>query len=225
MKKVILLLLLSSSLFSDSILFAQKEIKTFEFIYVAHNMDTPITTLINKLHDLYYTKVSEYEAKEVDACIFYLAKGHTPKIVTVNLGVDENSPNDNREKIEEWLSELNKPDYRVEPYSDVDSIIKIFNQYDFLNETGHLKYEKIKFNFYVDNEFWEGGYNEDLIARLYWILGLERFKNDYEFEWRVWCSEKLHKKLEDEEFYFGETNWGDINNDFRPLLLKSDDEY
>lgn len=225
MKKVFLLLLLSSSLFSDSILFAQKKIKTFEFIYVAHNMDTPITTLINKLHDLYYTKVSEYEAKEVDACIFYLAKGHTPKIVTVNLGADENLPNNNREKIEEWLSELNKPDYRVEPYSDVDSIIKIFNQYDFLNETGHLKYEKIKFNFYVDNEFWEGGYNESLIARLYWILGLDRFKDNFEFEWRVWCSEKLHKKLEDEEFYFGETNWGDINNDFRPLLLKGDDEY
>ena len=64
-------------------------------------MDTPITTLINKLHDLYYTKVSEYEATEVDACIFYLAKGYSPKIVTVNLDADENLSNDNQEKIEE----------------------------------------------------------------------------------------------------------------------------
>lgn len=218
MKKFFFLLLFVSSLLSDNILFAQKTIKTFEFIYVANDKDTPVATLINKLHDLYYTKVSEYNANEVDACIFYLAKGYTPKIVTVNL------PNeDNNEKIEDWLAELNKLDFSVEPYFDVDSIIKILNKYDFLSETGQIKYEKVKFNFYVENEFWENGFNESLIARLYWILGLDRFKNDYEFEWRVWCSEKFYEKVQDEGIYFGEKNLGEINNDFRPMLLKEND--
>ena len=36
------------------------------FIYVANDKDTPVATLINKLHDLYYTKVSEYNANEVE---------------------------------------------------------------------------------------------------------------------------------------------------------------
>jgi len=218
MKKIFFLLLFVSSLLSDNILFAQKTIKTFEFIYVANDKDTPVATLINKLHDLYYTKVSEYNANEVDACVFYLAKGYTPKIVTVNL------PNeDNNEKIEDWLAELNKLDFSIEPYFDVDSIIKILNKYDFLSETGQIKYEKVKFNFYVENEFWEKGFNESLIARLYWILGLDRFKNDYEFEWRVWCSEKLYEKVQDEGIYFGEKNLGEINKDFRPMLLKEND--
>lgn len=218
MNKFFFLLLFVSSLLSDNILFAQKTIKTFEFIYVANDKDTPVATLINKLHDLYYTKVSEYNANEVDACVFYLAKGYTPKIVTVNL------PNeDNNEKIEDWLAELNKLDFSVEPYVDVDSIIKILNKYDFLSETGQIKYEKVKFNFYVENEFWENGFNESLIARLYWILGLDRFKNDYEFEWRVWCSEKFYEKVQDEGIYFGEKNLGEINKDFRPMLLKEND--
>ena len=34
----------------------------------------------------------------------------------------------NNEKIEDWLAELNKLDFSIEPYFDVDSIIKILNK-------------------------------------------------------------------------------------------------
>ena len=110
--------------------YAQKELI---FVYIAHDRTTPSACLSERMQTL----CDQGERYEGFSYIFYLANEDQPKIVTLNL------PSDNRGDFQKLIiEELNdKIEHSVNIGFDTDSIIDIFYQNDFLDETGKLKYE------------------------------------------------------------------------------------
>lgn len=187
--------------------YAQKDLT---FVYIAHDRTTPSACLSERLQEL-CNQGEEFGYP----CIFYLANEDQPKIVTLNL------PGDNRGDFQKLIiEELNdKIEHPVNIGFDTDSIIDIFCQNDFIDETGNLKYETVTWDFYIGEQFWSDRYHERFIAKLYWVMGFDRLK-EQEFSWRIWGHnefvEKLPKYTNSEEplpLYFGSKNLAKINND------------
>lgn len=207
MKKLNLILFVLFTLLGYGSLFAQKEIRTLTFVYIVHDRTTPVNSLAEKLEEFY----NQGQRFPENAYIFYLANRNRPNVVTQNL------PNDNSKDFETLiLGELqNRLEHNINVGYDVDSIIDIFNQNDFLNETGNLKYESVIWDFYVTEDFWASKNHESLIAKLYWIMDIAKLK-EQDFRFQIRCSKDLFRKIENETQNFGIKNLANINNDLYP---------
>ena len=56
-------------------------------------------------------------------------------------------------------------------------IVEIINQNDFLDAEGNPTYTSVTFYWYINPDFWQFLYNEELIASLYFNLELNRYQN------------------------------------------------
>ena len=143
---------------------AQKQ--SFEFYYIAHDRTTPVSDLCSRLEQVYETALS-YEDYAV---IFYLPNYDAPITVKVNL------PGDNRKDFKNIISELRlKPSHEIFADVDYQNIINLINAHDFIDDAGTPAYTSVLFCWYVTPDFWQFNYNEELIARLYFNLELEKF--------------------------------------------------
>lgn len=161
MKKLFVIIL--TVLMSVSVL-AQKQ--SLEFYYIAHDRTTPVADLCNRLEQVYETALS-YEDYAV---IFYLPNYDAPITVKLNL------PGDNRDDFKNIISELRlKPSHEIFADVDYDNIINIINKHDFIDENGEPTYSSVLFCWYVNPDFWQFNYNEELIATLYFNLELDKY--------------------------------------------------
>ena len=181
---------------------AQKVNSDFYFIYIAHDRATPVQRLSKALQDLYDDAV-----KYGHSCIFYLANNDAPYVVNIN------TENDNRNEFSnQIIAELqNKIAHGINPRFDVDNIVAMFNENDYLLNDQELKYTSVTWNFYTSEWFWKEGYNESLIASLYWIMGVENTQ-DLDFYFNVFHSSDDELELED-GLAFGRRNLLNINTD------------
>lgn len=160
--------LLYTVLFLTASLAGFAQTQTLEFYYIAHDRTTPVNDLCSRLESVYETAMSY----EDFAVIFYLPNYNEPKIVKMNL------PGDNRDEFKTIISELRLKSAH-EIYADVDynTIMDLFNQHDFIDESGNPKFLSVLFLWYVNPDFWQFKYNEKLIASLYFNLELDKYKN------------------------------------------------
>lgn len=182
---------------------AQKTNKDFYFIYIAHDRTTPVQRLSKTLQEIYDGAV-----KYGHSCVFYLANNESPYIVNVNIG------NDNRNDFDAMIiGELqNKLSHGISPRFDLDAIVNMFNSNDYLLSEQELKYISVTWNFYTNEWFWNEGYNESLIASLYWIMDIDKTE-ELDFYFNVYHSE--NDKLElDDKLLFGVKNLSNINEGF-----------
>lgn len=181
---------------------AQKINSDFYFIYIAHDRATPVQRLSKILQGLYDDAV-----KYGHSCVFYLANNDIPYIVNVN------TKNDNRNDFSlKIIAELqNKIAHGINPRFDVDNIVTMFNENDYLLGEQELKYASVTWNFYTSEWFWKEGYNESLIASLYWIMGVENTQ-DLDFYFNVFHSSDDELEFED-GLVFGKKNLLNINAD------------
>ena len=182
---------------------AQKTNKDFYFIYIAHDRTTPVQRLSRTLQEIYDGAV-----KYGHSCVFYLANNESPYIVNVNIG------NDNRNDFDAMIiGELqNKLSHGISPRFDLDAIVNMFNSNDYLLSEQELKYISVTWNFYTNEWFWNEGYNESLIASLYWIMDIDKTE-ELDFYFNVYHSE--NDKLElDDKLLFGVKNLSNINEGF-----------
>jgi len=179
---------------------AQKVNKDFYFVYIAHDRTTPVQRLSRILQEMYDDAV-----KYGHACVFYLANNQSPNIVCVNIG------NDNRKDFGAMIiGELqNKPSHDISPRFDLETIVNVFNQDDFLLNIQELKYTSVTWNFYTSEWFWNGGYNESLMASLYWIMEVDKMQ-ELDFYFNVYHSEDDELEV-DETLLFGVKNLSAIN--------------
>lgn len=139
------------------------------FIYINHTTDTPVQMLCERLDNEFKS------AKRFNKpLIIYLANGKNSYIAKV--GVDK-ADTDAYDNIIRALQE--RRFHNVAPKTDVLNIIDIFNHNDFLTEEGSLKYKSMTWEFYINQEFWDANYNEQIIARLYYALDLANFRDDF----------------------------------------------
>lgn len=200
------ILTLLALLLGTNIIFAQEEVRTLKFVYIAHDHTVPTNCLAKELKGLYDIGW-EFER---NAYIFYLANGNTPNIVTLNL--PDNNSSDFEKLILEELQIKQEHDIIVEV--DLDTIVDIFNKYDFIDQNGKLKYQSVDWTFYVGERFWNLGYHESLIAKLYWIMELDKLK-EQEFSWAIYCNKSLYEETKDGGFW-GTRNLANISDNFYP---------
>lgn len=162
MRKILFLLALSVICVA-----ASAQSKSFEFYYIAHDRETPVADLCDRLEEAY-----EMTRRYDDiAAIFYLPNFNEPKVVKVNL------PGDNREDFDNLLSELRlKVSHEIFPEHDYAAILDLINEHDFVDEYGDPAYTSVTFSWYINREFWLFGYNEDIIASLYFVLELDKYE-------------------------------------------------
>lgn len=164
MKRIYLILLFLSSVMP---LCAQESAtnQDLSFIYVAHDENTPVQTLVSRLKDIYTDALNYPEER---AAIFYLPNGAYPIVVQMNTG------NDNRAAFGELIDELqSKRSHDVDRDTDLTRIQSIFAENDILNSDGTPRYHSVDWTYYVNSTFWNLGNHEYIIASLFWIMEME----------------------------------------------------
>lgn len=164
MKKYIILLLISML---STTVFAQYQ--TLEFYYIAHDRSVPVEELIDRL-EYTYENALMYDN---NAVIFYFPNFDDHIEVIVNL------PGDNRDEFDKILIELrDKGAHDNYAVYDYDAIMSLISRYDFLTEEGEYKYSSVTFCWYVTPSFWLWNCNESLIAKLYFTLELDKYRDN-----------------------------------------------
>lgn len=145
--------------------------KKYQFVYIAHDSETPIQRLIPRLHDY---RIDAMEG--ASDLIIYLSSGVNPIIVEYNDKVQNESEFDDI-----LLAELNeRVSHDVDPEVDIERIVELINNNEFLVRTTdgdkYLNYESAAFDFYVNPKFWTLNNNESIIVPLYFSLDIPNIK-------------------------------------------------
>ena len=182
---------------------AEDEFKDFTFVYIAHEENDAVDIITQRLKEM-KDKADQYG----NAYIFYMANGATPIIVKYNL--EDGNPED----FNLLLGELNNSiSNSVDPVTDMDNICSLIDQYDFLGKDGKLKYFTTSIVFYVGADFWTLGYNETLLAKLYFIWDIPALKQqEKDFAFEINCYKGNYPRFEPGKA-FGEKNLIGINKE------------
>lgn len=180
----------------------EKNDKKYRFVYIAHDSETPVTRLIQRLQDYRNDAMAGYED-----LIIYLSSGSNPIVIIIN----ENQ-NDNQAFNEVLVTELNeRVSHDVDPLVDLASILDVINKNEFLqktvDDTPVLKYESASFDFFVNPKFWILKNNESIISPLFEILNIKNIKGG-RVDFKLY--ESKEDRLPDGDL-FGEKNIESIN--------------
>lgn len=170
MKKVFLSVIISICALS---LFAQPydtHNQRLSFLYIAHDENMSVYDLIERLRSCYDDAIN---APEEEAAVFYLPNGSHPIVAKVN------TADSNQEEFFTIIEELqSKRFHDVEPSVDIETIMKIFNENDIIDEAWEYTYDEVEWIYYINSTFWGLNNNENVIAALYWGLDMDKLIND-----------------------------------------------
>ena len=142
-----------------------KSSKDLQFIYIAHDENTAVGSLLDRLTEAYNDARNYPETREL---ILYLANDTDPVIVQVNTEYD------NQGQFGQIVEELQtKISHTINPDVDRESIVNLFNENDMIDEAGNPRYYSVEWTYYVNSTFWSLGNNEDIISGLYFIMDMK----------------------------------------------------
>lgn len=144
--------------------------KTFCFAYVAHSEVSTVNEIVNYLD----SRFAKAEKDNDYVLVIYLANGEDPFIVEVN------TPDDNRKEYKGLIEEFrSKRSHRVDPEYDLKKIAGLFERLDFMAPKSYnLSYGAVDWHFHVNSDFWAMGYNQSLISRLCFVMGVDYMENE-----------------------------------------------
>lgn len=189
-------MMIISMLFVVSPLVAQNTKKSrLNFIYISHSDKTQTDRLIVRLREEFSRVL---RAKE--PTIFYLTNGRTPVVVQLN------TPKDNRKDFGEIVYQLQSMrSHSVNPQTDIRTIMSLVEELKIEDENGMPSYSKVDWSYYIDSSFWQAGYNESIIAKLYWVLDMQRWEAGNYMSLRIYYGAKDPLPI-DKERPFGSRN-------------------
>lgn len=127
--------------------------------YIAH--DHYNEAILNAVDDIFNTDAFNNNR----STYLYLANAENPLI----LKCDRN----HQKEFEDFRYAINSQlKHNVWPDVDIQRLLELLRQDDFLAESGEARYSFFTLNFYITPSFWSYNYNESLIARLFWDLEL-----------------------------------------------------
>lgn len=210
----ILLIALPISLFGE----------TLRFVYIAHDVDTPVDQLVQKIEQYAEDLINPVsDVDDTEYVILYLSSSSNP-IITIMKSGDTDSDN-----LEQLVGELYERNFhQVETDFDAEKIIDLLDKHDFLDQTGKFAMKSVKFDFYVTTSFWTMHQNESLIAKLFYVLDAKRFCDtsgeEYErgFSYSVYFPTKdAHAEcVENNNSVFGEWNIDNIDNLVKSMIYQ-----
>lgn len=180
MKKLFLILALG---FSFVALRAQE--RELEINYFAH--DHFNESILNALDNLFQTNAFNKNKQTY----FYLANAESPLILKVD--------RDKQNEFEEFRYAINSQlKHNVWPEVDIQKILELLQEDDFINDFGEPRYDFFTLNFYTTPSFWSYSYNETLIARLFWDLDLASKSN---FQMNIYHPENDGMQYDDNRLF------------------------
>lgn len=196
------------------ILFPVKDVnaqqtKNYQFVYIDHEVNTPVNQLCKKLKDLYD---DAYETGDV--LIIYLStslpsEGNCMLSLTNLKDVTEKNL-DTEEAFDKIIGALQNSNYHsVNPKADVYNILKLFETYNYQDDNGKLSYKNVKLSFYVGSRFWTLGYEYSVLSYLYALLDVANMPQGT-FSYNIMASLADKPKYEEGK-PFGELNLQGIN--------------
>lgn len=206
MRRIIFCISAIFLLFVQSI-FAQAEDeykKDCYFVYIAHDQDTPVSLLTERIKEM-----GKDARRHHHPTIFYLANDEAPLITCYNIMVNGATTE------EELLSQLaDKLYHPVNATFDYDYICNYFKDL-VLGSRDSRTFESINWSFYTTESFWKLGYNESLIASIFWKFSIKNYQ-DRQLNYNVFYSADngFHP---DEENPFGIHNFDGINKIVKPM--------
>jgi hypothetical protein len=176
------------------------------FIYIAHETSTPVNKLCERIRTV------RDDALEVeDALIIYLSDGVLSPVSLTNLKDQSGLHRDSPESYTDIIAALQDfNSHNVVARNDRTNLLNLFDEYNFLDESGRLRFNSVIMDFYVGSSFWLLGNNEKIIAHLFTAFDAARFPKD-RFSFNVYKpkGEKLNFV---EGMPFGDNNIDGINS-------------
>lgn len=208
MKTKILLVLLH--LF-PLVVFADKEPKDdipFLFAYVTHYADVRL----EKIDSLYLNDMFKTVTEIGGRAIIYISNGEEP--IIAKIGFEHGQEKQEYDKIIEATREL----YHTVNYEyDLNRLIELFNEYNFVDSNGKILYSRAVLNFFVSSEFWNSHGHTGFLAPLAFCLNMnqfdDRFERNYLFDSDDY--ERLSESDRDKHniYKMGEENLGGFANE------------
>lgn len=190
--------------------------RTLRFVYIAHDVDTPIELMVQKIEGYYEDLEDEADDEEsVQQTVIYLSSGSNPIVADMKSGQRD------EENFNRVISELYERNFHdVDTEVDMNRVIELLSENDFLSSAGNLDMSQLKFEFYVTPTFWSMRQNESFIASLFYALGIDKYYDtnspDYSrsvsFKIFFPSIEDLRKCIGNEGKPFGNKNVNNINN-------------
>lgn len=145
-------------------LFLRAQDSELEINYIAH--DHFNEAILNKVDDIY--NASAYS--DTRKTYLYLANANDPIILKCD--------QEHQKEYEDFRYTINSQlKHNVWPEVDVQRILKLLKEDDFIDDNGEPRYRTFTLNFYVTPSFLSYNYSETLIARLFWVLELSSQNN------------------------------------------------
>ena len=203
---IIFLSLLISNIFATRIV-AQDYSKTnLHFVYIAHETSTPVNKLCERLRTL------RDDAIEVeDAFIIYLSDGRQSLLSLTNLKDNSQKGRDQESAYVDIIAALQDANsHDVIAREDRKNIYDLFDEFNFVNEQGHLLFSSVVMDFYVGPGFWTLGNDEKIIAHLFTAFKAANFPRDI-FSFNVY-KPKGQTLSHEKGMPFGDNNIDGINS-------------
>ncbi len=199
------------ALFPSFIYAQEKEDMNLHFVYIDHEVTTPVNDLCKKLRGL------QEDATEVDdGLIIYLSDGKTSLFSFTNLKDNFGKNRDTEQAFVEIIAALQDANsHDVNAHEDINNILELFDEYNFIDENGEVTWANVTFDFYVGTSFWALGNNEKVIAHLYESMSLANLPKD-KFNINIFKTKSDHLVFQP-GLPFGDNNLGGINERVRIL--------
>lgn len=212
MRRIIFAVLVS--VLSLSFGFAQSEdnSRNLRILYIDHEPSLNSSKLIR-----YMRQMRREQIEFGHAMIIYMPNGETPFISLTGIKDYTGNGLDTPAAFDRICEALNQPSHDKIPWVDRSRIVKLFDEYKILNDQNRLNFENVRVEFYLTPEYWKLGYNESILAPVYFALNVpELTKQHFNFDVYV---DPENRPQYDTNSPFGQKNYNNIN---KKLLI---DEY
>lgn len=163
MKKLVIVCFLLFSAFLSVSAAGDSSTQELRFIYITNSVDTPTASLTKHLKQVYKDGMNYGYPT-----IFYLSNMNNSIVASIGLGRDDTKA------FGEIINILQTSTYNnVDANHDLENIMDIFDSVDFLDENGKFRYQSMVWDFFINQSFWNLGYNDKIIAGLYYILDID----------------------------------------------------
>ena len=144
------------------------------FVYIDHEPSTPVNQLCQRIRTL------RDDAIEVeDALIVYLSDGKQSLLSFTNLQDVNGRDRDKSEAFVDIIAALQDANsHDVIAQEDRRNILKLFEEYNFIDEDGRFLFSSVTMDFYVGPEYWSLGNHEKVISHLYVDFDAASFPKD-----------------------------------------------
>ena len=167
--------------------------QSFSLVYIAQDESMPIQEMEKKLN-------AAWNRATQNPTIFYLSRGREEPII-VKVNTEEVANQDGfgeyiqriREEFDGKLIAAIKEGipYSVDGASDKWKLLELLREHPIVTPEGTPLYNETFVDFHVGQDFWTAGFNESVIAALFFELNFKQFVAD-NFYFNVFCPRALN---------------------------------